>query len=150
MKIPKLYFFDSGLVANLMGIEHPDQLAHHPLRGGIFEGWVASEVLKAHFHQGRRPRLFFYRERGRLEIDFLLEQGTELIALEVKAARTPSSSFFGAFRMLEQRLAERGDTRWRLSRRIVVYGGEESQRRSAGELVAWADIPHLGFVDHMG
>ena len=150
MKTPKLYFYDSGLAASLLGIERPDQLAHHPLRGGIFECWVASEILKAHFHRGRRPRLFFYRERGRLEIDFLIETGTDLIALEVKAGRTPSSSFFGAFRLFEQRLAERGDARWRLSRRIVVYGGEESQRRSAGELVAWGDLPGIGIMDDSG
>ena len=141
VKTPKLYFFDSGLAASLLGIERPDQLTHHPLRGGIFESWVASEVLKAHFHRGKRPRLFFYRERGRLEIDFLLERGTELIALEVKSSRTPSSSFFGRFPLFEQRLAERGDARWQLYRKIVVYGGEESQQRSAGELVAWGDMP---------
>ena len=123
IKTPKLYFYDTGLAVSLLGIEHPSQLSSHPLRGAIFENWVASEIVKEHCHHGKRPRLFFYQERGRLEIDFILEQGAELVAMEVKAGRTPSSSFFGAFPTLESRISDRGDARWRLSRRIVVYGG---------------------------
>lgn len=38
---------------------------------------------------------------------------------------------------------ERPDGRWRLKRKIVVYGGDESRSRSAGELVAWKDLPEL-------
>ena len=141
IKTPKLYFYDTGLVVSLLGIEHPDQLARHPLRGPVFESWVASEIVKQHRHRGRRSRLFFYQERGRLEIDLLLERGADLIAIEAKAGATPSSSYFSAFSALEQRLSERGDDRWQLARRIVVYGGERSQGRSQGELVAWPDLP---------
>lgn len=143
IKTPKLYFHDTGLAANLLGIDRPGQLAVHPLRGALFENLVASELIKRYRHHGRVPRLFFYQERGRLEIDFVLEQGAELVGIEVKAARTPSSSYFGPMRTLAERLATRGDGRWRLSRRIVVYGGEESQSRSDGDLVAWQDLMSL-------
>jgi len=146
IKTPKLYFIDTGLVVSLLGVESPNQLHSHPLRGWIFENWVASELVKAHTHRARRPRLFFYQERGRLEIDFVLEHGVELTALEVKAGHTPSSSYFGAFPTFEKRLSERKDSRWRLKRRIVVYGGNESQTRTAGELAAWTDLPDLGVV----
>ncbi len=149
IKTPKLYFYDSGLVVSLIGIEHPDQISSHPLRGAIFENWIASEVAKEHSHRGKRRRLFFYQERGRLEIDFILEQGSELVAVEAKAGRTPSSSYFGAFPTFEKRISERGDDRWHLSRRIVVYGGTESQTRSAGELVAWTDLPGLGLAEEV-
>jgi hypothetical protein len=146
IKTPKLYFYDSGLVVSLLAIERPDQLTGHPLRGAVFEDWVASEIVKEHRHRGRRPRLSFYQERGRLEIDFILEQGAELVAIEVKAGRTPSSSYFGALPTFASRLSERGDARWRLSRRIVVYGGDESQTRNVGELVAWTNLPELALV----
>jgi hypothetical protein len=146
IKTPKLYFYDSGLVVSLLAIERPEQLTGHPLRGAVFENWVASEIVKEHRHRGRLPRLSFYQERGRLEIDFILEQGAELVAVEVKAGRTPSSSYFGALPTFASRLSERGDARWRLSRRIVVYGGDESQTRSVGELVAWTNLPELGLV----
>jgi hypothetical protein len=37
----------------------------------------------------------------------------------------------------------RGDARWHIQRQAVVYGGEESQRRTAGQLIGWADLPDL-------
>ena len=141
VKTPKLYFYDTGLAAALIGITAPDQLLTHPLRGPLFECWVASEVVKHYRHRASRPPLFFYLERGRTEIDFVMEEGADLTLIEVKAARTPSSSYFSAFDVFERRLSERSDRRWRVARRIAVYAGEETQSRSAGELVSWSDLP---------
>jgi predicted AAA+ superfamily ATPase len=142
-KTPKLYFFDTGLVSSLLGIERPEQLETHPLRGSIFENWVVSEVTTQHRHRGKRPRLFFYRERGRLEIDVVIEHGSELVLIEAKAGQTPSSSYFSAFPIFEKRIEERKDSRWTVARRLVVYAGSESQSRSAGELVPWSELPAL-------
>ncbi len=140
-KHPKLYFHDPGLAANLLGIEEPGQLATHPLRGAMFEGWVVSEVVKWHRHRGLRPQLSFFRERDRHEVDLVLEHGAELTLMEAKAGRTPRSDHFAAFAALDDLVAARGDKRWRIERRLVVYGGEESQSRKEGGLVAWADLP---------
>lgn len=140
-KRPKLYFHDPGLAVNLLGIGEPGQLATHPLRGAIFEDWVVSEVIKWHTHRGLRPLISFYRERDRHEVDLVLEQGAELTLIEIKAARTPRSDYFSAFKAFTKQIAARGDDRWRVGQRLVVYGGEESQSRSEGELVAWTDLP---------
>lgn len=140
-KRPKLYFHDPGLAVSLLGIEEPAQLATHPLRGAMFEGWVVSEVLKWHRHRGLRPEISFYRERDRHEIDLVLERGADLTLIEAKAGRTPRGDQFAAFAALAEGIAARGDERWRVRRRLVVYGGEESQSRSEGELVGWADLP---------
>jgi len=140
-KRPKLYFHDPGLAASLLGIEEPGQLAAHPLRGAMFEGWVVSEIVKWHRHRGLRPAISFYRERDRHEIDLVLERGVDLTLIEAKAGRTPTGSHFAAFATLADRIAARGDERWRVGPRLVVYGGEESQSRSEGELVGWRDLP---------
>lgn len=52
VKTPKLHFLDSGLLCFLLGIQAAGQLRRHPLRGAIFESWVAAEVLKGHTHRG--------------------------------------------------------------------------------------------------
>ena len=57
VKTPKLHFYDTGLVCYLLGIRSPDELRGHPLRGAIFETWVAAEVVKAHYHRGAVPAL---------------------------------------------------------------------------------------------
>ena len=147
VKRPKLYFYDPGLAVSLLGIDAPEQLAAHPLRGAMFEGWLVSEVVKWHRHRGRRPQISFFRERDRLEIDLVVERGAELTLIEAKAGRTPSSEHFAAFGAFAERIAARGDGRWRVAGRMVVYGGEESQSRSQGELVSWTDLPIVRFDD---
>jgi len=145
VKRPKLYFYDPGLAVSLLGIDAPEQLGAHPLRGAMFEGWMVSEIVKWHRHRGRRPQLSFYGERDRLEIDLVVERGADLTLIEAKAGRTPSSEHFVAFPAFAERIAARGDERWRIARRMVVYGGEESQSRSQGELVSWKDLPGIAF-----
>lgn len=138
VKTPKLYFWDVGLVCQLLGIESPGQLDTHPLRGALFETWAITEIAKYHHHRGRRPRLFFYRDRGGLEVDLLVEHGPDLVAVEMKSGRTPSASFFASLDGLARRL-ENGVAP-RLGERIVVYGGDESQLRRAGRLLSWSAI----------
>lgn len=140
-KHPKLYFHDTGLAANLIGIEHPDQLQTHPLRGALFENWTISEILKMHRHRARRPELSFYRERDRHEIDLIIEHGGRLTPIETKAGATPAGDWFKTFPHFSEMIHSRGDRRWQIDRPMVVYGGDQSQHRSAGELLSWSDLP---------
>lgn len=138
IKAPKLYFYDSGLAATLLNVESPGQLATHPLRGALFETWVVAEIAKAHLHRGRRPRLSFYRDRSGLEIDLILEKGVDLVLVEIKSTQTPSGHHFTAFERFAGTLAGRDAPR--IAGRVVVYGGEESQQRSQGEILSWRDL----------
>jgi Domain of unknown function (DUF4143) len=107
----------------------------------MFEGWVVSEIVKWHRHRGLRPDISFYRERDRLEVDLVIENGADLTLIEAKAGRTPASDYFTALTALSEQIEARGDDRWQVKRRLVVYGGEASQTRSQGELVGWGDLP---------
>jgi predicted AAA+ superfamily ATPase len=137
IKSPKLYFYDTGLAASLLNIESPRQLETHPLRGALFETWAVAEIAKAHLHRGRRPRLSFYRDRGGLEIDLILERGADLIPVEIKSARTPSSKAFSAIDRFAEVLGGQGP---RILDRVVVYGGDETQDRSVGRLLSWQNL----------
>ncbi|HKI01516.1 MAG TPA: ATP-binding protein [Thermoanaerobaculia bacterium] len=138
IKSPKLYFYDAGLAAALLNIETPLQLASHPLRGALFETWAVAEIAKAHLHRGRRPRLSFYRDSSGLEIDLLLEKGADLVLVEIKSAQTPSGRYFTGIERFAETLGGRESPR--IAGRVAVYGGEESQRRSRGELLSWRDL----------
>lgn len=142
-KHSKLYFHDTGLAANLIGIQRAGQLQTHPLRGALFENWAISEIQKMHRHRAHRVELSFYRDRDRHEIDLVADEGGELSAIEIKAGSTPASDYFKAFPHFAELIASRGDHHWRLGRRAVIYGGEESQHRSAGDLLSWSDLPSL-------
>lgn len=89
IKSPKLYFLDSGLVCHLLGIESEASLAKSPFSGAIFEGFIASEIVKAQLNAGKRRELYFFRDEQGLEVDFVVPTGpAKLLFLEAKATRT--------------------------------------------------------------
>ena len=89
IKSPKLYFYDSGLVCHLLGIESEHMLNRSTFLGAIFEGFVASEIIKRQMNSGRTRQLYYFRDQQGLEVDFLVPGGDhKLILLEAKASRT--------------------------------------------------------------
>jgi predicted AAA+ superfamily ATPase len=89
VKSPKLYFVDSGLVCHLLGIESEKMLNQSPFLGPIFEGFVASEIIKQQANSGRPRALYYFRDQQGLEVDFIIPRGDrKLMFIEAKASRT--------------------------------------------------------------
>lgn len=89
IKSPKLYFVDSGLVCHLLGLESEAALVRSPFLGPVFEGFVASEILKHQLGEGKRRELYYFRDQQGLEVDFLVPLGAGRLALiEAKASST--------------------------------------------------------------
>jgi predicted AAA+ superfamily ATPase len=135
VKMPKLYFFDTGLVSSLLEIQSSKQLSTHYLYGAIFENFIISELLKDRFHRGLRSNLYFWRDHKGVEIDCIIEQGDKLIALEIKSAKTYSESFFKNIAYLEK-ISDR-----EIYQSVVIYGGDRSISTKRGELCSWKEIP---------
>lgn len=92
-KTPKIYFYDVGLVCFLLGIETPQQLNTHPLRGAIFENMVVCDMLKNRYNAGKRSNLYFYRDKSQREVDLVQEFGMQLKAYEIKSAQNYATDF---------------------------------------------------------
>ena len=92
-KTPKIYFYDVGLACFLLGIENPNQLNRHPLRGALFENMVICDQLKGRYNEGKRNNLFFYRDRSQHEIDLVQEYAMQLRAFEIKSAQSYHPDF---------------------------------------------------------
>ena len=89
IKSPKVYIADSGLACHLLGIETEAELERSPFLGPLFEGLIASEIVKAQVNAGRRCQLYFFRDQQGLEVDFLVPGKEASVALiEAKATRT--------------------------------------------------------------
>lgn len=138
IKAAKVHLVDTGLACHLLGITSPDQLRHHPLRGDLFETWIASEVYKSRIHRGLAPRLFHFRDAKGLKIDLVLDDGGRIVLCEAKSGATVVSDFFSGLSRLRELLAE-SDAHLQAETR-VVYGGDTSQRRTSTEVVAWAAV----------
>ena len=142
VKTPKLYFYDSGLLCNLLGIEDADELAMHPQRGAVFETAVVSELMKEYLNRGRTPHLSFWRDTNKNEIDVIVEKGpVPFAAIEVKSSATFRAKYFDVIeRIAPRELGLKADSC------SVVYAGEDELSSPRGRLVPYADIPSiLGF-----
>lgn len=142
VKMPKLYFYDTGLACWLLGIRTPDQLRSHPLRGAVFETWVVSEILKHRTNAGESGGVSFYRDKDGVEADLIIEQVNRLTIVEAKAAGTASRSLLDGSGRVGRRLADLAAP----LESIVVYGGADGQERSGMSLVPWADLHHRSWV----
>lgn len=145
VKTPKLHFFDTGAICYLLGIRSPAQLREHPLRGAIFETWVAAEVRKVRVHQGLPPNLSFYRDRKGNEVDLVLERAADILAVETKSGQTVADDFFAGLQAFASGLATARPRR--RVRPFVVYGGTEAQRRSAGTVIPWSALDAHDWAD---
>ncbi|MCC6847138.1 MAG: ATP-binding protein [Deltaproteobacteria bacterium] len=143
VKAPKLHLLDSGLACHLLGIRDPDQLRHHPLRGPIFESWVASEIYKACVHDGSPARLAHYRDAKRLEVDVVVELAEILALVEAKSAATVTTEMLAPLRALSEILRAHREHRDIEAR--LVHGGDAAGRRSGVRLVPWRDVPKLAW-----
>ncbi len=137
IKAPKLYLWDSGLMCSLLGIQEPGQLWAHPLRGAVFETWVASEVRKRFVHQASVPRMWFYRDQRKLEADLVVEADARTVLIEVKSSSTIPPRPFRTLRDVQQLWVDAGRPAPEL---VVLYGGDESQERTDGRIVSWRDV----------
>ena len=85
IKSPKLYMSDSGLASYLAGVGGIDFASPDPLTGALFETYIAQNLLSIINARWTEARLHFWNVQGRYEVDFIIEAGSECIALEIKA-----------------------------------------------------------------
>lgn len=93
VKMPKVYFYDTGLLCFLLGITTAEQLAVHPLRGAIFENLVLVEKLKRRVNAGEFAHFYYYRDSNGVEIDIVEERELALHLTEVKSSATYTPDF---------------------------------------------------------
>ena len=88
IKSPKLYFLDPAIASFLMGLHDSEPLLNGPMIGHLFETAVVSEWVKAFYHRGEKPELFYWRSKTGLEIDLLIDRNNRLFPIEIKASAT--------------------------------------------------------------
>lgn len=92
-KMPKVYFYDTGLLCFLLGISSESQLANHPMRGAIFENFAISEILKSKYNVGDEPIINFYREHSGKEVDLMVHTDGAIQLYEIKAGQTYQTDY---------------------------------------------------------
>ena len=121
VKSPKVYFRDSGLLHQLLGIRTMDDLVRHPKCGASWEGYVIEEIIKL----STPDEAYFWGTHGGAELDLLLVKDGYRLGVDVKRMDAPklSPSMRSALEDLElDRLTVMypGNRRYRLSEQVEV------------------------------
>lgn len=122
IKSPKLYFYDVGLAAYLLGMTDPSHVQTSPLRGELFENFIICEFLKNRFNHVKNNNLYFFRDHVGNEVDLLLDYGNQMVSVEIKAGSTISKDYFKGLHSYHQLSGEKN------SKRILIYAGNESMQ----------------------
>ena len=108
VKTPKMYFFDTGLVAYLTRYSSPEILQNGAINGAILENFVVAEILKSYQNNAQDCLLWYYRDKSSNEIDMVIESDGQLHPLEIKRSVNPGSELVGAFSILDKGSVSRG------------------------------------------
>ncbi len=102
---PKVAMVDSGVAANVLGVDAPGLLRLGAPVGGLLEGFVLMELARQLTWSDELVELFHYRTKDQVEVDAVLEnrQG-QVVAIEVKASSTVRPDDFRGLRHLADRL----------------------------------------------
>lgn len=121
LKSPKLFFSDVGLASYLLGIETGLQINRNPIRGHLFENLVLLEVMKTRLNQGLDARLYYYRDNHQNEVDLIIQQGHDLIPIEIKSTHTFTPSLLKNLKFFQNLVGDR------CPKGFLIYAGEKEQ-----------------------
>ncbi len=137
IKSPKLYFYDTGLLCNLLDMKDAQELTFHYMRGSIMESMVLTEIKKMFFNRAIRSPVYFWRDNHGTEIDCIIEYASKITPIEIKSGITPNNSFFDGLKQWDF------ITETKNSRKYVFYGGQEQWELSNGTVTSWQSIPEV-------
>lgn len=134
VKTPKLYFYDVGLAAYLLGIENTSHVETHPLRGSLFENMVTLELLKKRYNAGLDNNLYFYRDNHGNEVDIMQEAGYQLNLFEIKSAETFTPHFLKGLDYLKKIVSDR------VGKSNLVYAGSDEMTIKEHRIVNYKNL----------
>jgi predicted AAA+ superfamily ATPase len=134
LKSPKVFWNDSGLAVFLSGYYDVESLKTAREYGAYFETLIYHHLRVLTQLMIPSGRLYFWRRRDGVEVDFVIEYGRRVLAVEVKRTRKLSfRDISGLQTFLEQNPSAVGG--------LVVYSGDEIRRMRRNILaVPWTMV----------
>jgi uncharacterized protein len=122
VRAPKLHFLDPGLLAALRGIDREDVRANRERLGSLLEGLVFSELVKQAGMTPGQLLISHYRDKDKVEVDFVMERAGIIVGVEVKSAATIKPENLHGLKRL------RDVTGKAFACGIILHDGERIQR----------------------
>jgi len=134
VKSPKIYFYDTGLVCSLIGIENELQVKNYHSKGALFENLMINEFMKNRLNNGLMPRLYYWQNKTKQEVDLIVEQGGNLAAYEIKSSMTMNNQYFSNLKYWQNLSGESTD------KLNVIFGGDTNYKTADGNYISWKNL----------
>lgn len=125
IKRPKLYFYDTGVVSYLTGIDTYKHFSQGPMAGSLFENYIVSEIMKRELHSCSHAELYFLRTSAGEEVDVLIKRKQTRELVEIKSGATFHPRMLKSLEMFKQA----GD------RAYLVYTGDRFPAMNGIEVI---------------
>ena len=134
VKSPKIYFYDTGLLCYMLGIDNKNKLKTHDKYGYIFETLMVSEYLKQKLFIGKKSNACFYRDTNQLEVDLIDETTQELKAYEIKSSENVDKKYL-------KNLLKIGDILNIKNENLnCIYTGQNNIKTEKGNFINYKDV----------
>ncbi|KAB2859342.1 MAG: ATP-binding protein [Flavobacteriales bacterium] len=137
VKTPKIYFYDTGLASNLLGIKSAVELQTHYAKGALFENYVINEHIKNERNKGNNNMPFFWRDNIGNEIDLLVDNGMNLKIVEIKSSKTIHDDFFKGLNYFDKI-----QQNYKIQR-YIAYAGNENRTQFDTKVLSWNQLSEI-------
>ncbi len=134
VKTPKLYFYDTGLLCYLLKLDSAEQIQLTDFKSSLFENMMIAEYVKRMHHCNQLNDTWFWRDVAGNEVDLIIQAGPTQDAVEFKATQTIMPNLFKGLNFYEKISGKTNLNKY------LVYGGDESQKRTAAAIVPWKNF----------
>lgn len=118
IKTPKMHLTDTGLACSLMGLNSQSLWQDKALLGQLLETFIYQELRKYADWHDEEISFYHFRNKDKVEVDIIIEQGRQLVGIEIKAAATVTQSDFKGLYKLKDACGNQ------FSAGAVFYDGE--------------------------
>jgi predicted AAA+ superfamily ATPase len=118
IKTPKMHLSDTGLTCALLGINSEALWQDKALLGQLLETFIHQELRKYADWHSETLSFYHFRNKDKIEVDIILEQGSKLAGIEIKASATITQSDFKGLLKLKEACGEK------FAAGLVFYDGE--------------------------
>ncbi len=118
IKTPKLHLADTGLACSLLGVNSKSLWQDKTLLGQLLETYIYQELRKYADWHDEDLKFYHFRNKDKVEVDIIIEQGRQLAGIEIKAAATVTQGDFKGLIKLKDACGEQ------FAAGVVFYDGE--------------------------
>lgn len=135
IKSPKIYFYDTGLVCYLLGIDSEKELSTHSSIGNIFENMIVADVKKQIFNSRSSSRLYFWRDSEGNEIDLLIKNGDKFYPIEIKSSGSFNTDYLKGIKVWDKLQNKQEQS-------YIVYNGDAGTILNT-KMMKWESISKM-------